>query len=174
MVKGAGWAKLLPARTIHDEAVPAGDTASRRCLGSDCSEAQNAGMDALFRFPTARRRDREVDTWFAQNDALRGLAQPWFERIRACGPDVRELIHDRRPTACAEDVAFAYVDAYGEHANIGFFFGAFLDDSTGLMEGGGKKMRHVKLRVNRMPDEVAFGDLITAAYHDIRRRIDEA
>jgi len=77
-------------------------------------------------------------------------------------------------TACAGDAAFAYVDAHAEHANIGFFFGAFLDDPTGLLEGAGKRMRHVKLRVERMPDEGALGDLITAAYRDIRRRLDDA
>ncbi|MDB5687618.1 MAG: hypothetical protein JWR77_2207 [Rhizorhabdus sp.] len=130
-------------------------------------------MDALFRFPTARRRDPEIEAWFAHGDALRGVIEPWFERLRGCGPDVRELIHDSRPTACAEDVAFAYVDAYAEHANIGFFFGAVLDDPAGLLEGAGKRMRHVKLRPSRMPDEAALGDLINAAYRDIRRRIDE-
>jgi hypothetical protein len=84
------------------------------------------------------------------------------------------LIHDGRPTACAEDAAFAYVDAYAEHANIGFFFGAFLDDPAGLLEGAGKRMRHVKLRTNRMPDETALGNLVMAAYNDIRRRLDRA
>ena len=123
-------------------------------------------MDALFRFP--------VEAWFAGGDALRGLAEPWFERLRACGPDVRELIHDARPTACAGDAAFAYVDAYAEHANIGFFFGAFLDDPAGLLEGAGKRMRHVKLRVGRMPDEAALDRLVAAAYRDIRRRLDAA
>ncbi|MCW6530863.1 MULTISPECIES: DUF1801 domain-containing protein [Sphingomonas] len=131
-------------------------------------------MDALFRFPTAGRRDPAVEAWFAGGDALRGLAEPWFERLRACGPDVRELIHDARPTACAGDAAFAYVDAYAEHANIGFFFGAFLDDPAGLLEGAGKRMRHVKLRVGRMPDEAALDRLVAAAYRDIRRRLDAA
>ena len=128
-------------------------------------------MDALFRFRTASRRDPEVEAWFAHGDAWRGLAEIWFERMRACGSDVGELIHDGRPTACADDAAFAYVDAHAEHANVGFFFGAFLDDPAALLEGAGKRMRHVKLRPGRMPDEAALGDLVTAAYHDIRRRL---
>lgn len=131
-------------------------------------------MDALFRFPTARRRDPQVEAWFAHGDPLRGLVEPWFERLRACGPDVRELVHDWRPTACVEDAAFAYVDAYTEHANIGFYFGAFLEDPAGLLDGTGKRMRHVKLRVGQMPDEAALSDLVAAAYSDIRRRLDEA
>ena len=131
-------------------------------------------MDAVFRFPTARRRDPVVEQWFAHGDALRGLVEPWFERLRACGSDVRELIHDGRPTACAEDAAFAYVDAHAEHANIGFFFGAFLDDPACLLEGAGKRMRHVKLRIDRMPDDDALGALIIAAYRDIHRRLNDA
>jgi hypothetical protein len=131
-------------------------------------------MDALFRFPAARRPDPDVAAWFAAGDALRGLVEPWFERLRACGPDVRELIHDSRPTACADDAAFAYVDAHAEHANIGFFFGAFLDDPAGLLEGAGKRMRHVKLRPGRMSDDAALGDLVNAAYRDIRERLDQA
>lgn len=91
--------------------------------------------NALFRFPAARRRDPAVEAWVSHSDPLHGLVEPWLERLRACGPDVRELIHDGRPTICAEDAAFAYVDAHAEHANIGFFFGAFLSDPAGLLEG---------------------------------------
>jgi len=131
-------------------------------------------MAPLFRFPTAQRCAPEVEAWFARSDPLRGLVEPWFERIHACGPDVRALIHDWRPTACAEDAAFAYVDAHAQHANIGFFFGALLPDPVGLLEGTGKRMRHVKLRTDRMPDETALGDLITAAYSDICYRLDAA
>lgn len=127
--------------------------------------------DPLFRFPSARPRDPEVGAWFARGDPLRAVAELWFDRLRACGPDVRELIHDRRPTACVEDAAFGYVEAYAEHAAIGFFFGADLDDPAGLLEGGGKRMRHVKLRAQRMPDELALGALISAAYSDMRRRL---
>ncbi|RYE03337.1 MAG: DUF1801 domain-containing protein [Sphingomonadales bacterium] len=130
-------------------------------------------MDALFRFPAARRRDPEVETWFAGSGALGVLIKPWFQRLRDCG-DVRELIHDGRPTACLEDAAFAYVDVHAQHANIGFFFGAFLDDPAGLLEGAGKRMRHVKLQIGRMPDEAALDALILTAYRDIRRRLDGA
>lgn len=131
-------------------------------------------MEALFHFPAARRHDPGVEAWFAGADALHALAGRWFERLRACGPDIGELIHDGRPTACAGEAAFAYVDAYAEHAAIGFFFGAFLDDPAGLLDGAGKRMRHVKLGIGRMPDEAALGDLVAAAYRDIRRRLGDA
>lgn len=130
-------------------------------------------MSKLFRFPGAVRRDPDVEAWFAGGDAaMRQLARTWFERIRACGPDVRELRHDGHPTACVGDAAFAYVDAFGAHVNVGFFEGASLDDPAGLLEGAGKRMRHVKLHWGRPVDETALGALILAAYRDMRVRVD--
>ena len=130
-------------------------------------------MSQLFRFPSAVRRDPVVDAWFAApNHELRRMAEPWFERMRGCGADVRELLADGHPTACAEDAAFGYVDAFSAHVNVGFFFGAALDDPAGLLEGAGKRMRHVKLRWGEPVDAAALNDLIAAAYRDIRLRLD--
>jgi hypothetical protein len=130
-------------------------------------------MQTLFLLSGGVRRDPAIDAWFsAPNHELRRLAQPWFERIRACGSDVRELMHDGYPTACVGDAAFAYVGAYSAHVNIGFFQGADLDDPDGLLEGEGKRMRHVKLRWGQEVDDAAIGDLIEAAYHDIRSRLE--
>jgi hypothetical protein len=41
---------------------------------------------------------------------------------------------------------FCYIGAHGEHVNLGFYRGAELPDPEGLMEGTGKKLRHVKVR----------------------------
>ncbi len=132
-------------------------------------------MSPLFRFPNAVRRDPSVETWFAAPDhALRRMAEPWFERMRECGADVRELLADGHPTACGEDAAFAYVDAFSAHVNVGFFFGAELEDPAGLLEGAGKRMRHVKLRWGEPVNAAALSDLIEAAYRDIRQRLGSA
>jgi hypothetical protein len=107
-------------------------------------------MVSPFRFPSAARRDTSVDGWFTRpDDPLRGLARRWFDEMRNCGADVRELLHDGHPTACVEDAAFGYVNAFTSHVNVGFFLGASLDDPAGLLEGTGKRMRHVKLRVGQ-------------------------
>lgn len=53
-----------------------------------------------------------------------------------------------------------YVNAFKDHVNVGFFHGAVLEDPAGLLEGTGKRMRHVKLRPGREPDVAALGDLI--------------
>ena len=132
-------------------------------------------MSDLFLFQSAVRRDPRIDAWFAApNHELRAIARPWFELMRACGPDVRETMNDGHPTACAGEAAFAYVDAFSAHANVGFFFGAALEDPARLLEGAGKRMRHVKLRWGRAVNEAALGELITAAYRDIRFRLASA
>ncbi|WP_300572880.1 DUF1801 domain-containing protein [Phenylobacterium sp.] len=133
-------------------------------------------MSGLFRFSSAVAHDPAVEAWFSHgDDVLRRLAKSWFEVMRACGDDVRELIHDGWPTACAEDAAFAYVAAFQAHVNVGFYNGAALADPAGLLEGAGKRMRHVKLRWGEAIDEAALTALIAAAYSDVRRRLqDEA
>ena len=102
------------------------------------------------------------------------MARPWFERMRNCGADVRKLLHDGCPVACVGDAPFGYVNAFKAHANVGFFHGAMLADPTGLLEGAGKRMRHVKLRFGEALDEDALSGLIADAYRDIRRRLRRA
>lgn len=133
---------------------------------------QSAGMSRLFRFSTATTRHPDVESWLAGPDPMRAVVRPWFERMRQSGADVRELLHDGHPTACVEDAAFAYVDAFTAHVNLGFYEGASLPDPAGLLEGTGKRMRHVKLRWGQSLDEAALAALIAAAYGDMRRRVD--
>jgi hypothetical protein len=129
-------------------------------------------MDDLLRFPSAVRRDPKIEAWFSDfADPFRLMARPWFERMRGCGADVRELLHDGCPVACVGDAAFGYVNAFKAHASVGFFHGATLADPAGLLEGEGKRMRHVKLRPGKELDDEALGDLIAGAYDDIRRRL---
>jgi hypothetical protein len=128
-------------------------------------------MNDLLRFSGAVRRDPKIEAWFDLADPLRWMTREWFERMRGCGADVRELLHDGCPVACVGDAPFGYVNAFKAHASLGFFHGAMLADPAGLLEGTGKRMRHVKLRPGKELDVAALSDLIAAAYHDIRRRL---
>ncbi len=103
---------------------------------------------------------------------LGDIARHWFDVIRDCGDDVRELLHDGHPTACVADAAFAYVNAFKAHVNVGFFRGAELADPVGLLEGTGKYMRHVKLRPDVDIDATALTGLIESAYTDMKRRLE--
>ena len=109
----------------------------------------------------------------AHDGELGVIAQRWFEVIRNCGDDVRELLHDGYPTACVADAAFAYVNAFKAHVNVGFFRGAEIADPDGLLEGTGKFMRHVKLRPECDVDAGALTKLIETAYIDMERRLQQ-
>lgn len=88
--------------------------------------------------------------------------------MRNCGPDVRELMHDGCPVACIDDAAFAYVNVFTAHVNVGFFMGASLNDPAGLLQGTGKRMRHVKVRPDEDLDSEALSALIERAYIDMK------
>ena len=105
---------------------------------------------------------------------LGAIAQRWFEVMRGCGNDVRELLHDGHPTACVGDAAFGYVNAFTAHVNVGFFNGATIADPNGLLEGSGRFMRHVKLRPGRDIDATALTALIETAYVDMKERVNHA
>jgi hypothetical protein len=127
-------------------------------------------MSALFRLSGGSKRDPAIEEWLNKTDERTAVARTWFRKIRACGEDVLELMHDGHPIACVEDVPFAYVDVFKSHTNVGFFYGAFLDDPAGLLEGSGKNMRHIKLKPGREPNSVALSDLIALAYRDVKIR----
>ena len=105
------------------------------------------------------------------DDELGAIAKHWFQVMRECGSDVRELLHDGYPTACVQEAAFAYVGVFKAHVNVGFFRGAEIDDPQHLLEGTGKCMRHVKLRPDdRIPTQ-ALTALVRTAYADMAARL---
>ena len=130
-------------------------------------------MNRLMRFPGAVTRDPRIEDWTkAHADNLGALAKHWFDVLRGCGDDVREVLHDGHPTACVGDAAFAYVNAFTAHVNVGFFHGAALSDPDGLLQGTGKFMRHVKLRPKDPVDSAALMKLIETAYNDMKGRLE--
>ncbi|MDX1387799.1 MAG: DUF1801 domain-containing protein [Acidobacteriota bacterium] len=130
-------------------------------------------MNRLMRFPGSVKRDPAITTWMDEHPGeLGSIARHWFEVIRRCGDDVREVLHDGHPTACVADAAFAYVNAFKAHVNVGFFRGAELADPAGLLEGTGKYMRHVKLRPGGDIDGADLTSLIESAYTDMKRRLE--
>ncbi len=123
-------------------------------------------------FEGAVKQDPAIDMWLnAQAPELSAIAARWFFQMRACGDDVRELIHDGCPVACVEDVPFGNVNVFKAHVNVGFFLGAELDDPMGLLEGPGRRMRHVKVKPGVDLNVAALSALIHAAYADIKSRL---
>jgi hypothetical protein len=127
----------------------------------------------LLRFDGTLERDPAIDAWFkAHPGELGAIAYKWFEVMRSCGDEVRELLHDGCPVACLGDVPFAYVNVFTAHVNVGFYQGASLPDPARLLQGAGKAMRHVKLRPETATDAAALTTLIETAYADIKFRLE--
>jgi hypothetical protein len=126
----------------------------------------------IFTVSNSSPRDPNIKAWFSGEPAeLKSMAKRWFLRMRQCGNDVRESMHDGCPVACIENAPFGYVNSFKNHVNVGFFNGADLEDPGGLLEGSGKRMRHVKLQPGGARDDEALGTLIGAAYRDMKRRL---
>jgi hypothetical protein len=127
----------------------------------------------FLRFNGAVERDPAIDAWMKERSgALGAVAHRWFQVMRKCGDEVRELLHDGCPVACLGDAPFAYVNVFTSHVNVGFFHGAALPDPARLLQGSGKFMRHVKLRPGIAPNAAALNRLIDAAYSDIKERVE--
>jgi hypothetical protein len=127
----------------------------------------------LLRFDGAVERDPAIDAWMKQHAGeLGSIAHRWFEVMRKCGDEVRELVHDGCPVACLGDVPFGYVSVFTSHVNVGFFQGASLPDPARLLQGTGKFMRHVKLKRGTPTSATALSSLIDAAYSDIKARVE--
>ena len=85
--------------------------------------------------PAIRAVAREARLLIA--DVMPGVTEvPWV-RQKAAGYGVG-------PRKMSEH--FCYVAPLAAHVNLGFFYGADLDDPEGLLEGTGKALRHIKLR----------------------------
>jgi hypothetical protein len=127
----------------------------------------------LLRFNGAVERDPAIDEWMKEHGGeLGAIAHEWFEVMRRCGDEVREILHDGCPVACLGDTPFGYVSAFTSHVNVGFFHGVALPDPARLLQGTGKFMRHVKLRPGTTTDAATLSRLIETAYSDIKVRVE--
>ena len=127
----------------------------------------------ILRFDVAVERDPASDPWLNEHGGeLGAIAYQWFEVMRKCGDEVRELLHDGCPVACLGDAPFGYVNVFTSHVNVGFFHGASLPDPGRLLQGAGKFMRHVKLRPEMATNAATLSELIKVAYSDIKDRVE--
>ena len=83
---------------------------------------------------------------------MQAIALALKKAILAVHPDAHEVVRlgDRAATYGVgpkkNTEAHTYIMPQKKHVNLGFFYGAVLNDPEGKMEGTGKKMRHIKIR----------------------------
>lgn len=61
---------------------------------------------------------------------------------------------------------YVYIAPHKNHVNFGFYHGALLKDPAGLLEGTGKRLRHVKLTSAAEAKSASVKKLLTAAIAD--------
>ncbi|MEP5610654.1 MAG: DUF1801 domain-containing protein [Cyclobacteriaceae bacterium] len=129
-------------------------------------------MEKLLKYSGKDIQEIDMDPWLEQKpEDLRPIAIKWFNAIKKCGSDVEDIFHDDYPIGCVETAPFAYVNVFTSHVNVGFFYGAELPDQKGLLEGTGKRMRHIKLRPDSTYDDKEILTLIYLAYTDVKARL---
>ena len=69
---------------------------------------------------------------------------------------------------------YAYIMVHASHVNLGFYHGATLPDPSGLLQGSGKKLRHIKLPDVAATRAPAITALLRAAIADRMSRQPEA
>ena len=76
--------------------------------------------------------------------ALRGLITDIYpEVVEVPWPKQRIVGYGVGPKKMSEH--FCYIGVFSQHVNLGFYYGAELPDPEDLLEGIGKKLRHVKV-----------------------------
>lgn len=71
--------------------------------------------------------------------------------IRDVAPDVVEVVWPNQrivgfgvgPKKMSEQ--YVYLAAYAKHVNLGFYYGADLDDPEEMLKGTGNEMRHIRI-----------------------------
>jgi len=61
---------------------------------------------------------------------------------------------------------YAFIHGQPGHVNLGFYHGSLLPDPEGVLEGGGKLLRHIKLRGESDAKKPAVRALLIAAIED--------
>jgi hypothetical protein len=96
----------------------------------------------------------ELERLLAEHDpAVVSLALRLRALVLEEAPAARELVYDS-PNAVSVAFtftgrlagAFCHVAVYARHVNLGFNRGSELPDPTGLLEGSGKRIRHLGVR----------------------------
>lgn len=104
--------------------------------------------------------EKTVDGYIAQlNDDQAEIVSQVRGIILAAAPEADESIKWAQPVYEING-PFAYIKAFKNSVNFGFWRGVDIQDSHGLLVGSGEKMRHIKLITLEDINEDAFKDYV--------------
>ena len=89
--------------------------------------------------------ERTIEAYVANAGDWRGEAMKEIDEIiRKAAPMAKASIKWAQPVY-ESNGPFAYMKASAKHVTLGFWRGTELSDPKGLLEGGGDRMKHVKV-----------------------------
>ena len=94
--------------------------------------------------------------------AIRPVLRELRQLVREQLPEATEEIKWGRPVYSMKHIV-CYLAAAGDHANLGFYRGIELEDPNGLLEGTGKKLRHIKVYRRDQIRRRSYGTLLEQA-----------
>ena len=107
--------------------------------------------------------EKTVDAYISSlNDKQADIVSSVRQIVREAAPNADEAIKWAQPVYSSNG-PFAYIKAFKNSVNFGFWRGVDLKDPKGLLQGSGDKMRHVKLTGTDDIDTTAFSDFIVQA-----------
>ena len=69
--------------------------------------------------------------------------------------------------------SYVYISGHQNWVNLGFYKGADLADPAGLLEGSGKKLRHIKIHSVEEAQKTAVRQLIMQAINERKQALDK-
>ena len=128
-------------------------------------------IDTLGTFKDALARSNPKTKKIA--NALRKLISEVYPKVvEVPWPRLQVIGYGIGPKKSTEH--FCYIAPYGEHVNLGFNYGLSLLDPDQLLEGAGKKFRHVKIQtiedVKRSPLKKLLQAAINEREHALNKK----
>ena len=129
---------------------------------------------------SANIRGTFEDVVLSATPSLRPLCESLRRIITGLHGDVVEVAWPRQriasfgigPKKMSEH--YAYIAVHASHVNLGFYHGAALQSRASVLEGTGKRLRHLKLRDVPSTKDPAIAALLREAIGNRRRHAREA
>ena len=105
-------------------------------------------------------KEKTVDAYVAGlEDWQAEIVTSLRQIVRAAAPNAAESFKWAQPVY-EENGPFAFIKAFRDHVNFGFWRGADFPDPLGILEGVGDRMRHVRLSSVKDIRKKAFADMV--------------
>ncbi len=92
------------------------------------------------------------------------IIEVYPEVVEVPWPKQRIIGYGVGPKKMSEN--FCYIAAQREYVNLGFYYGTDLPDPQGLLEGTGKKLRHIKVREVEEVAQAALRHLVQSSLEE--------